>query len=270
MKKFLMACAAALFIFSGCDLLNDGSNSSTSGDDNKNTYRDKWYDLVNEDVHTPSIDRGILTYGDHNYELKGEIDFDFDPATFKPHVESTLEFSNIPSGFTEFKAVYENYLGKTPQGVASMVPMLLEIYCRDYETGEKCLRLIVSEETKFTNINRAITDHVARTAEQAQDSYRQRYLPAANLVGAKWQNDYAPTEPYSVEMGPAQKKPATTTYPAHGTMYYLNIYAGGWDSPRSVEIFLPLEEELYTLNACSSCYMTCTDMVKGHEWQGLK
>ena len=269
MKKLLMACAAALFIFSGCDLLNDNSGNSSSGD-SKNTYKDKWYDLVNEDVHTPSIDRGILTYGDHTYEVKGNIDFDFDIATMDPHVESTVEFTNIPSGFNEFKAVYENLLGKSPQGVAAMIPMMMEIYARDPETGEKCLRLIAKEDYVVTDILRVLKSKFPRSTEAEKDKYMQRYLPAACLKGADLLNDYAPEEPYTVELGAEQPKPQQTSMSPYGTVYYVALYCSGWDSTsRKVEIFLPLKKDLYKLQACSSCYTQCKDILEG-PWKGLK
>ena len=93
---------------------------------------------------------------------------------------------------------------------------------------------------------------------------------AALLAGADYQNDYAPTEPYTVECGAAANKPQETKFAPYGTVYYASIFADGWESrARSLDVFLPEDTELYKIQGCSACYVQCRTIKKG-PWKGLK
>lgn len=259
--------AAVICLFAACDMLSNGNGN---GNGNQPTYRDKWYSLVNETVHEPQVGRGTLAYGDHTYSIEGELDYDFDPAHFDPQAQVTVTFSNIPSGFNEFKAVYDNLLGQYKAGVVAMVPMMMEIYARDEATGEKCLRYIARADYVVTDILRVLKTKFARSEAAEKDSYIQRYLPAAMLEGAYWENAYVPDEPYVVSIGPNSKKFQDNTYPSYGTVYFTELYCEGWDTrSRQVDVFLPKGESMYKLNACSSCYTQCKNIFGG-PWQGLK
>ena len=142
MKRFFLTimAAAAIMPLTGCDLLSELLEGmlDDGGEEEETVYVDKWANMVNETEYDATIDGSRMTYGSHSYSVAGDIDFDFDPAQYTQQVTATVTFSNIPSGFTEFKAVYEGLLGKSIQGAAAMVPMAMEIYARDAETGKKC------------------------------------------------------------------------------------------------------------------------------------
>ena len=267
MKRFFTAfLAAASFCaigaaFAACTLI--------SGLDN--IYIDKWAGLVNEKSYTPSISGNTITYGEHSYTVSGAISFDFNPGAYKQQVTASVSFTNIPSGYNEFKAVYENLLGKSIEGTVSMVPMAMEIYARNASTGERCFKLHCKDDATVDGILRILKSKIVpSSASGADDQYIQRYLPAALLKGANYENAYAPSEPYTVEMGPAATLPQETKLTPYGTVYYTYIFADGWDSHnRGVDIFLPKGESLYKVQGCSSCYSQCKTIFGG-PWAGLK
>ena len=89
-----------------------------------NGSKDPWANLVNETKHEALVNGNTLTYGSHTYTVMGEIDLE---DTNHKVPTASVSFTNIPSGYTEFEAVYEGLLGKSLQGTAAMIPMAIEI-----------------------------------------------------------------------------------------------------------------------------------------------
>ena len=164
MKRFFLTimAAAAIMPLTGCDLLSELLEGmlDDGGEEEETVYVDKWANLVNETAYDVTVDGGRLTYGSHNYSVAGDIDFDFDPAQYTQQVTATVTFSNIPSGFTEFKAVYEGLLGKSIQGATAMVPMAMEIYARDAETGKQCFQLLCVDDLTVDGILRNLKQKI--------------------------------------------------------------------------------------------------------------
>lgn len=262
-RAFLTILAAAGLCLTGCNLLN--------GLLDPDGYIDKWSNLVNETKHDAVVNGNTLRYGDHTYTVSGTIDYDFEPVAFSKAPTASVTFSNIPSGYNEFKAVYEGLLGKSLAGTAAMVPMALEIYARSSSTGEKCLALLCKDDVTVDGIIRVFrSKFVPSSAAGADDPYLQRYLPAALLKGAVYDNAYRPDEPYTVEIGPSANKPQETKMAPYGTVYFTYIYCDGWETRnRGVDIFLPRDETFYKVQGCSSCYVQCRTIYKG-PWEGLK
>lgn len=239
--------------------------SFTSPDSNQSSD-DPWGNLVNEDVYPVQLEGNTLTYGTHVYTVKGELNF---KSTEYKTPTAYVTFTNVPSGYTEFEAVYTNLLGKTPQGAAAMIPMAFEIYARDRATGERCLNLLCNSSSTVSNITRILqTKLIPSKYGPDNDSYIQRYMPAALLKGAVNTNAYTPIEPYTVEM-------CTSPNGIHdapmsgGTVYYTYILAHGWDTfQRAVDIFQPYDGEYYKVFNCPSTYTQCK-IIRG-TWQGLK
>lgn len=232
------------------------------------TSNDSWANLLNETPHDVQVNGNTLTYGDHVYTVNGSFDFN---TTVYNQPTATVTFTNVPSGYTEFEAVYTNLLGKSIQGTAAMIPMAFEIYARDATVGERCLNLLCWPS--------AVPD-IVRTLKQKfnyspyspeNDQYIQRYMPAALLKDAAYTNGYKPSEPYTVEMCTSpngiQDAPLTG-----GTDYYTYILApGGWDTfQRSVEIFQAYSENTYyKVFNCPATYSQCR-IIQNGPWQGLK
>ena len=230
------------------------------------TNVDQWHNLVNETPHEVQLEDNTLTYGNHVYTMTGEIDYH---ATVYNQPTATVTFTNVPSGYTEFEAVYNNLLGTTPWGTAAMIPMAIEIFARDMETGERCFNLLCNGSATVSEIIRILRTKLIPSQYSPQDDqYIQRYMAAALLKGAVNTNAYTPDEPYTVEMccgtNHVQDAPLTG-----GTVYYNFILAHGWDTfQRSVEIFQPYGGGYYKVFNCPACYTQCKNIIG--TWQGLK
>jgi hypothetical protein len=266
----LASLAFVMFSAGMCGDDNDDDDDNTEiggGGSSQSEYKDKWAGLVNEDSKSVSVDGNTLTYGNHSYTVKGEIDPN---GTEYKTATAWVEFTNIPSGFKEFKAVYEGLLGKTTWGTASMIPMAMEIYARNAETGEKCFNLLCNSDATVKGIIRILkTKIVLSKYSPENDQYIQRYMAAALLKGASNTNAYTPDEPYTVEMtiSPNHVVDAPLT---GGEVTYLYILApGGWDTfQRSAEIFQDYDGGLYKVFNCPACYTQCKN-IRG-TWGGLK
>ena len=248
------------------DTPSNPSNPSTPS----TTYKDKWFGLVNEDKKSVNVDGNTLTYGNHTYTVKGEIDYN---ATEHKTPTAWVEFTNIPSGYTEFKAVYEGLLGKSVPGTAAMIPMAEEIYARDFTTGEKCFKLLCNSDATVSGILRILkTKIVLSKYSDENDQYIQRYLPAALLQGATYTNAYAPDEPYTVAMCSHVTPPQEVSITADGTVYYIYILtSGGWGEEsfqRGMEIYQNWDGGLYKVWNCPNAYVQCRN-IRG-TWAGLK
>lgn len=192
---------------------------------------------------------GTYTYGDHSYEVKN----------------MSVVFTNIPTDYEEFEAVYKNLLGKSVPGTAAMIPMVMEIYARDAEVGKRCIELLCGKHNTSTMI-RSLQSKFRMTSANSDDPYIQRYLPAALLKGANAKNGYTPDYPYTVVTKASVNKPQEVT---DGLDTFLYIMSDGWDTTqRQVEIFLEDGASLYTVYNCPSCYTQCKN-IKG-QFAGLK
>lgn len=259
--------SAALLSFNACTPENSNSNNNSTPD-NPNTGGDSWANLINETPHEVQLDGNTLTYGTHVYTVNGEIDLD--ATTFQTPTAS-VTFTNIPSGYTEFEAVYNNLLGKSIQGTAAMIPMAMEIYARDAQLGERCFNLICNGSATVSEIIRILKTKFNYSPYSPEgDAYVQRYLPAVTMKGASWDNGYNPTEPYTIEMCRSANAPQQTQITAYGTTYYIYILApGGWDTfQRSVEIWQAMGSDMYKVFNCPAVYTQCKNIYG--TWNGLK
>lgn len=258
---FMLALMSIILVgFTSCEKISGGDGSSSSGD--------SWANLVNETSHDVQVNGNTLTYGSHTYTVNGEINLN---GTVFNQPTATVTFTNIPSGYKEFEAVYNNLLGKSIQGAAAMVPMAIEIYARDASTGEKCFNLLCNSDATVAGIVRVLkTKFNYSQYSPENDQYVQRYLPAALLKGATYTNGYAPIEPYTVEMCRSANAPQDAPLTG-GTVYYTYILtSGGWDTfQRGVEIFQAYGSDMYKVFNCPATYAQCRNLQNG-PWQGLK
>ena len=200
------------------------------------------------------------TYGDHVYTMEGNLTIE----RYNANATGTVTFTNIPADLDEFTAVYENFLGKTPYGVAAMMPMAMEMYARDSQVGEACIKLI-NRDSNVSSVMSIVRDKLKDIQEG--DSYRQRYLPAAVLAGATPENGYTPKKPYTVNMKASVNKHQEMQL-FDGTVMYIYIMGKGWDTEqRSVEIVKSSDSDLFKVFNCPSLYVQCK-RIKG-KWNGL-
>ena len=255
MKFALMGLSIASVVSCG----NNGSDSAAKADTAAN-------DVAATVALEAIVDGNTLTYGEHHYTLNGEINFDS-----KDHKTPTayVTFTNVPSDYAEFEAVYTNLLGKSCHGVAAMIPMAIELYARDKAVGENCFKLLCHRATAVDEIVRVLKTKLdASQYGPDNDQYLQRYMAAALLKGADNKNSYTPEEPYTVEMCSNPNGVKESSF-ANGIVYYLYILANGWDTfQRSVEILKPSDGEYYKVFNCPATYTQCKNIVG--EWKGLK
>lgn len=228
--------------------------------------KDQWHSLVKETKADAQVAGNTLTYGSHTYTVNGDINFNNNDHRTPT---ATVTFTNIPSGYAEFEAVYNGLLGKSLQGTAAMVPMAIEIYARDANTGKKCFDLLCNSSSTVDGIIRILkTKLVPSEYSPEDDKYIQRYMAAALLKGAVNSNAYAPEEPYTVELC-ASPNGVQDSPLMGGTTYYLYILANGWDSnQRAVDVFQPAGSSTYKVCNCPSTYTQCKNIMG--TWAGLK
>jgi len=212
-------------------------------------------------MKTSNAEELTWSYGDHTYTMKGTLTAD----KYKKSAFGIVTFTHIPSDFAEFEAVYSEFLGRTPHGTAAMMPMAMEIYGRDREVGKKCIELI----NYPSNVNSVISRLKDKFDAAPGDSYGQRYLPAAVLKGATATNAYTPIRPYTVEMEASVNKHQEMQFSGSGTVMYIYIMGGGWDShQRQIEIIRQPGHEQYQVFNCPSLYVQCKQ-IQG-TWGGLE
>ena len=204
------------------------------------------------------------SYGDHTYTMKGNLTAD----KYKKDGYGEVTFTNIPSDYDEFEALYSEFLGRTPHGTAAMIPMAMEMYGRNRAEGEKCIRLINYPSNVNSVLSQLKEKFGTNQYAPANDSYHQRYLPAAVLEGATPTNAYTPSYPYTVNM-----KASVNTHKDmqlyDGRVMYIYIMGKGWDTEqRSVEIVQTSDSELFKIFNCPALYTQCKN-IKG-TWEGLK
>ncbi|MCR5014471.1 MAG: hypothetical protein K6A28_06830 [Bacteroidales bacterium] len=269
----LVGSAAGL---SSCDngtatgLVNAIQQSGVLDESNNNQgkNKDRYASLLSEKPQASQVNGNTMTYGDHVYTVDGYIgDREGEVIGHRGTPTATVTFTNVPSGFEEFSTVYSQFLGKSIQGTAAMIPMAIEIYARDKDTGKRCFDLLCNSSSTVASITRILdTKLVPSQYSEPNDPYLQRYMAAALLKGAVNKNAYQPVEPYTVEMCASVNKPQEVT---DGIDTFVYILAKGWDSEqRQVEIFQPYGSELYKVYNCPSCYTQCKNIIG--TWAGLK
>lgn len=207
-----------------------------------------------------------MTYGSHRYTMQGNLT----AQVYNREAWGRVTFTHVPAGYDEFETVYTRLLGKTPHGAAAMMPMAMEMYARDSDVGERCIRLLNTD----TNVNPVVSQLSRKfspsDAAPANDSYIQRYLPAAVLQGATPENGYSPDRPYTVVAEASVNPHGELSYGGRGRVVYLYIVGGGWDTKkRQVEVVLaPGDNALYKVFNCPSLYTQCKPIAG--DWPGLQ
>ena len=173
-------------------------------------------------------DQKTWTYGNHTYTQKGTLT----AKEYNKKASGVATFTNVPSDYEEFEALYTQFLGKTPHGTAAMMVMAMEIYGRDREVGKQCIELI-------------------------------------NYPSNTPQNGYRPQEPYTIEMKASVNQHQELQISGSGRVVYLYVMGKGWDTEqRTVEVLRQPNQPLYKIFNCPALYTQCKT-IHG-TWQGLK
>ncbi len=230
------------------------SDNNEFGPDTGGNSRDSWHSLVNEQQGTLQVDGNRAAWGSHTYEFA-------DAGSRK-----TVTFSNIPSGYTEFSALYYQWCGDNPYMTAAMMVWAMEIYARDAATGERCITLI-NQPSNVPGVVRELKQKFTHSQyAPANDTYVQRYLPAAHLAGATPRSGYKPAEPYTITL-------ADNATQAEEGVPEVCIISEAYSTPmRNVRLLLP-SHQLNTTSrvlvfSCPSLYSQCP--VFTGTWAGLR
>lgn len=150
-----------------------------------------------------------------------------------------------------------------------MMVMAMEIYGRDRAMGKECIKLINYPSNVNSVIPRLNDKYGTSAYAPENDSYNQRYLPAAVLKGATPENGYRPQEPYTIEMKASVNQHQELQITGPGRVMYIYMMGKGWDTEqRSVEIIRQPKQPLYKIFNCPALYTQCKT-IHG-TWQGLK
>lgn len=219
------------------------------------------YGMAEKEVRDAIHDETTFAYGNHTYTMQGNFGAD----KYRKHAFGKVTFTNIPSDYAEFEAVYTKFLGLTAHGAAAMIPMAMEIFARDSEAGKKCFGLLCYP----SNVNSVVSILHDKFGSATTSDYGQRYIPAAALKGATPENGYQPELPYTVEMEASVNEHQQLKISGNGTVLYLYVIGEGWDTKqRSVEIIKQADSPLYKVFNCPALYTQCK-AITGN-WNGLR
>lgn len=250
-----------LLALSGC---NQGSQNTASQE--ASTMHDSASNERIQETPTsaaaPVAVRGQLVDA-HTYRLCGKTyttKGNFSVDAYNRNATGVVTFTGFPASYEEFADLYENFLGKTPEGTAAMATMAMELFYRDKAVGEKCVTLLCSPGSAAGM--KSIVGEKVRSWKRG-DPYGQRYLPAAVLKGATAENGYLPTDPYTIEMKASVNKHEKVQISDNGICMYIYVLGDGWDShQRSVQVFLRTGGDHYKIWAASSLYVQCKNSLK--------
>ena len=125
--------------------------------------------------------------------LKVTIDGAINHTTYTKGEKGSVTFNRFPANVEEFKTVRDQ-IGGEPHGAVALQIMAFEMYRRDRQAGEACIKL------NNTVLNVAPCTRRLKEIFGGDLVYSRAYQMAAFLKGATPENGYNPTEPYVVEV----------------------------------------------------------------------
>ena len=198
------------------------------------------------------------TAGNITFNIRGKINH----TNYNKNQSSSVSFSAIPTTIEEFEQLQQQ-LGKEPQGAVALQIMAFEMYRKDPKLGEAALKLNNTQ----TNYN-STRSRMKEIMNESDTYYARPYLAAAMLVGAKPENGYTPSKPYTVKVRVHPVNKYQNSEILEGTVLYLQIDANGWDTNwRGVEVVRPEGTPYFVVSNCPAMYTQCKK-IKG-TYKGL-
>jgi hypothetical protein len=140
----------------------------------------------------------------------------------------TVTLTGIPANLAELQAMPEGTL-KQPEHTAALVVAALCMYPVDKEASFEMLNFLHGPRGLTPSDRQFITDR-----------FRDKdYVPRSYFVGATPDNNYLPSEPYSITVS---ENPYSYQNEGYATLY---VTSGGADSPRSVQLRLAKDGKWY-------------------------
>ena len=133
----------------------------------------------------------------------------------------SVVFRDLPLNLEQMKALPQADLTQ-PQNTAALTVAALCVYPVNQEAAIEMLNYLKGPEPLSTYEKQFLADRFRG----------QEYLPGSYFLGATPQNDYTPTQPYTVQV--TQNQYSTNEY----SQGYLTLWlsSGGADSPRQVRL----------------------------------
>lgn len=195
--------------------------------------------------------------------LSVSIEGEINPTTFVSGQKGSVSFNRFPASVEEFKQV-RNRIGKTPHGAAALNIMALEMYRRNANIGMQCLEIIGTKN--YVAPKGALMNKL-------KGGVKKPYQYAAYLDGARYDNGYKPTKPYTIRV----KVDEGRQYGKSGNdIIYLNLYIvnNGSDKDAIIKLTRHDEENMdpkneYFLVYMSDAYSNVRDIKFDRTFEGL-
>lgn len=137
-------------------------------------------------------------------------------------------FNNIPESLEKFRVLAESRQN-TPFGTAALTVMAFCAYPKNKELSLQMLDLLRGPRPLSVMDKQFIADR-----------FRDKdYVPRSYFEGATPQNNYQPTDPYTITVS---ENPYSYQNEGYATLY---VTSGGADSPRSVQLRLAKDGKWY-------------------------
>lgn len=188
------------------------------------------------------------------------------PTKYTAGEEATLSIDRIPASLDEFKALQQE-VSQTPEGAVLMEILAMEMYNRDRELGKECVEL-ANTDINVNFMTRRLMD-LCMPEEQSGRPYQ----PAAFFLGAKPENGYNPTTPYTIQVRTSKVHPYEKVQLIKGYLLYLEVFSEGFDTQwRGVEVVKQKGSEVFKVHNCPAMVTRCKelDFESPRDYEGLK
>lgn len=180
--------------------------------------------------------------------------------------EKSVKIDAIPQSVDEFVKM-QSEVAQTPEGAVMMVIVSMEMYRQNHQVGEECIRL-ANTDTNFGSMFRRVKE----LYNDGDAYYGRPYQAAAFFKGAKPENAYNPTKPYTIHVRPNPTRKDERSTSLRGYVKFLQVYSDGFDTPwRGVEVVKQKGCDVYKVSNCPSIYTQCKeiDFETDREFEGL-
>ena len=163
-----------------------------------------------DDTELPLEDLKVTIAGDIHHTIFTEDQYGF------------VSFNRFPASVGEFKKIQEQ-IGGEPHGALALELMAAEMYRRNVSTGTECLKLC------NTLINVNIQTDRWKELLGKDINYARPYQIGAFLKGATPENNYTPSEPYTIEVKVNNGRPYQNITDYQSVELYLEVLTKGKD-----------------------------------------
>lgn len=189
------------------------------------------------------------------------------PKEWKGGETATVSISRMPKSVVEFKTL-QSKIGTTPEGCVMLQLVAFEMFAQNKAVGEECIALN-NTELNLPSVMRRVPDILTRK----DDTYTRRHLVATYFEGAKPENGFNPTTPYTIQVRTSNVHQYERSNSLKGYVLYLEVYSSGYDSPwRGCEVVKQKGDEYYKVSNSPSMYVQCkeVDFDASEDFKGLK